>query len=166
MNIDQSGPPDQVQEAFDDVQKAKEDEVRLRNEANAYAERVVPEARGGAQKQLEEANAYRDQVIAQAQGEAERFKKLLTEYQLAESVTRNRLYIDAMESILSRSTKVLVDVDDGNNVLFLPLDQLTAAAVMRDRQANAGDGDRNDSLASNASRSGSELSSTTDRARR
>ena len=77
VNIDQSGPPTQVQDAFDDVQKAKEDEVRLRNEANAYAEKVVPEARGDAQKQIEEANAYRDQVIAEAQGEAERFKKLL-----------------------------------------------------------------------------------------
>ncbi len=165
VNIDRSGPPEQVQDAFDDVQKAKEDEVRLRNEANRYAEKVVPEARGDAQKQIEGSNAYRDQVIAQAQGEAERFRKLLAEYQLAESVTRDRLYIDAMESVLSNSTKVMVDVDQSNNVLFLPLDQLTAAAMMSERRSSTND-DSNDSLASNMSRSSESSSSGFDRARR
>ncbi len=165
VNIDRSGPPAQVQDAFDDVQKAKEDEVRLRNEANRYAEKVVPEARGDAQKQIEGANAYRDQVIAQAQGEAERFRKLLAEYRLAESVTRNRLYIDAMESVLSSSTKVMVDVDQSNNVLFLPLDQLTAAAMISERRS-ATDSDSNDSLASNMSRTSESGSSGFDRARR
>lgn len=166
VNIDTSGPPSQVQEAFDDVQKAKEDEVRVMNEANTYAQKVVPEARGDAQKQLEEANAYRDQVVSRAQGEAERFRKLLAEYQLAKNVTRDRLYIDAMESVLSNSTKVLVDVDDSNNVLFLPLDQLTAAAVARERQSDAENMQRNDSLASNLNRNGSDSSAFTDRARR
>lgn len=165
VNIDQSGPPAQVQDAFDDVQKAKEDEVRLRNEANAYAEKVVPEARGDAQKQIEEANAYRDQVIAEAQGEAERFKKLLAEYQLAKNVTRDRLYIDAMESVLSNSTKVMVDVDDSNNVLFLPLDQLTASAIARERQQQAA-ANADDSLASNLTRSSNESGSGFDRPRR
>ncbi len=165
VNIDRSGPPAQVQDAFDDVQKAKEDEVRLRNEANRYAEKVVPEARGDAQKQIEGANAYRDQVIAQAQGEAERFRKLLAEYQLAESVTRNRLYIDAMESVLSNSTKVMVDVEQSNNVLFLPLDQLTAAALASERRSASND-DANDSLASNLSRASESSSSGFDRARR
>ena len=124
VNIDQSGPPEQVQEAFDDVQKAKEDEARFVNEANAYLEKVVPEARGAAQRQLEEANAYRDQVLARAQGEAERFSKLLEEYQQAKEVTRDRLYIDAIQSVLSQSSKVVVDIEEGNNLLYLPLDRL------------------------------------------
>lgn len=165
VNIDQSGPPAQVQDAFDDVQKAKEDEVRLRNEANAYAEKVVPEARGDAQKQIEEANAYRDQVIAEAKGEAERFKKLLAEYQLAKDVTRDRLYIDAMESVLSNSTKVMVDVDESNNVLFLPLDQLTATAIARERRQQS-TVNTDDSLASNLTRSSSDGASGFDRPRR
>ncbi len=124
VNIDQSGPPDQVQEAFDDVQKAKEDEARYVNEANAYSEKVVPEARGSAQRQLEEANAYRDRVLARADGEAQRFTKLLEEYHQAEEVTRDRLYIDAIQSVLSQSSKVMVDIEGGNNLLYLPLDRL------------------------------------------
>ncbi len=126
VNIDESGPPQQVQEAFDDVQKAKEDEARYVNEANAYAEEIVPKARGEAQRQIEEANAYRDQVIARAEGEAERFSKLLEEYALARDVTRDRLYIDAIESVLSQSTKVMVDVEGGNNMLYLPLDRIAS----------------------------------------
>ena len=126
VNIDQSGPPQQVQEAFDDVQKAKEDEARYVNEANAYAEEIVPKSRGDAQRQIEEANAYRDRVIARAEGEAERFTKLHTEYSLAREVTRDRLYIDAIESVLSQSTKIMVDVEGGNNMLYLPLDRLAS----------------------------------------
>ena len=124
VNIDQSGPPDQVQEAFDDVQKAKEDEARYVNEANAYLEQVVPESRGKAQRQIEEANAYRDRVLARAEGEAERFTKLLEEYNQAKEVTRDRLYIDAIQSVLSQSSKVMVDIEGGNNLLYLPLDRL------------------------------------------
>ena len=124
VNIRETGPPLDVKEAFDDVQKAKEDESRVVNEANAYAESVLPQARGEAQKQLEQANAYRDQVIARSEGEANRFTKLMTEYTRAKEVTRDRLYIDALESVLSRTNKVLVDVEGGNNILYLPLDQL------------------------------------------
>jgi membrane protease subunit HflK len=124
VNIDESGPPEQVQQAFDDVQKAKEDEARFVNEANAYAEKVVPEARGDAQRQLEEANAYRDRVMARSQGEAQRFTKLLQEYKQAKDVTRARLYIDAIQSVLSQSSKVIVDIEGGNNLLYLPLDRL------------------------------------------
>ncbi|MFV2089469.1 MAG: FtsH protease activity modulator HflK [Pseudomonadales bacterium] len=124
VNIDESAPPNQVRDAFNDVQKAKEDEQRTINDANAYAESVIPEARGEAQKQIEQASAYRDQVIARAEGEADRFTKLLTEYKLAERVTRDRLYIDAMESLLSRSSKIMIDVEGGNNMLYLPLDRL------------------------------------------
>ena len=128
LNVDQSGPPEQVQEAFDDVQKAKEDEARFVNEANAYLAKVVPEAHGSAQRQLEEANAYRDRVLARAQGEAERFTKLLKEYNQAKEVTRDRLYIDAIESVLSQSSKIVVDVEGGNNLLYLPLDRLVQGA--------------------------------------
>ncbi len=132
VNIDRGAPPAQVLPAFDDVQKAIEDEARVINEASAYAEGMVPEARGEAQRTIEQANAYRDQVIAKAEGEANRFSKLLAEYKLAPRVTRDRLYIDAMEDVMSNSTKVLIDVEGGNNMLYLPLDKLTqqsAAAV-------------------------------------
>ena len=125
VNIDRSAPPTQVEDAFNDVQKAKEDQQRYINQATAYLEQVVPEARGRAQRQIEEANAYRDQVVAKSEGEAERFEKLLAEYSVAKQVTRDRLYIDALESVFSNSSKVMVDVEGGNNLMYLPLDQLT-----------------------------------------
>ena len=145
VNIDNVGPPAEVQDAFDDVQKAKEDEVKFVNQANAYAEQIVPEARGEAQQMIEQANAYRDQVIANAEGEAERFLKLLAEYQQAEDVTRNRLYLEAMESVMTNTNKVIVDVEASNNMLYLPLDQLRRAAagagsVSQDRGAATTDG--------------------------
>ena len=124
VNIDSVGPPAAVQEAFDDVQKAKEDQVKFVNNADAFAAQVIPEARGDAQRLLEEANGYRERVIAMATGEADRFKKLLKEYQAAPEVTRDRLYITALESVMTASSKVMVDVQGGNNVLLLPLDQL------------------------------------------
>lgn len=124
VNIDDSQPPTQVASAFDDVQAAQEDNQRLVNEASAYRESVVPQARGEAQKQIEEATAYREKVISRAEGEASRFTQLLVEYQNAPDVTRNRLYLDAMESIFSNTTKILVNVEGGNNLLYLPLDQL------------------------------------------
>jgi membrane protease subunit HflK len=125
VNVDRSAPPGQVQDAFNDVQKAKEDKQKYINQSNAYAQAIVPEARGKAQRQIQEASAYRDQVIAQAEGEAERFEKLLAEYKLAKTVTRDRLYIDALESVFSNSSKVMVDVEGGNNMMYLPLDRLT-----------------------------------------
>lgn len=124
VNIDNSQPPSQVAAAFDDVQAAQEDNQRLINEANSYLESIVPQARGEARKQIEQATAYRDQVIARAEGEADRFSQLLKEYHKAKGVTRDRLYLDAMESIFASSTKVMVDVEGGNNLLYLPLDQL------------------------------------------
>ena len=124
VNINETGPPREVKEAFDDVQKAKEDESRVVNLANAYAEQKLPEARGAAQQQLEAANAYRDRVIARSEGEADRFVKLWSEYSQAKKVTRDRLYLDAVETVMSSSSKVLLDVEGGNNMLYLPLDQL------------------------------------------
>jgi len=128
VNVDESKPPSQVQAAFDDVIKAREDEERVKNEAQAYANGIVPEARGQAQRQIEEANAYREQVIANAQGEADRFNKLLAEYSKAPEVTRERLYLEAVQGVLSNTNKVMVDVEGGNNMMYLPLDKLAPAA--------------------------------------
>lgn len=128
VNVDESKPPSQVQAAFDDVIKAREDEERVKNEAQAYANGIVPEARGGAQRQIEEASAYREQVIANAQGEADRFNKLLGEYRKAPEVTRERLYLDAVQQVYSNTSKVMVDVEGGNNVMYLPLDKMAPAA--------------------------------------
>ncbi len=125
VTVDESKPPTQVQAAFDDVIKAREDEERVKNEAQAYANGVVPEARGGAQRQIEEANAYKEQVIANAEGEAGRFNQLLAEYQKAPVVTRERLYLDAVQEVYTNTSKVMVDVEGGNNILYLPLDKLT-----------------------------------------
>ena len=136
VNIDRSGPPPQVKDAFDDVQRAKEDESRYINEARAYAEQILPEARGNAERVIAEANAYRDQVVARSDGEAQRFTKLLAEYQLAERVTRDRLYIESLESVLSKSAKVMVDVKGGNNMLYLPLDQLRRQSGDSEDSAN------------------------------
>jgi len=124
VNIDRSAPPVQVQDAFNDVQKAKEDRQRFENQAIAYAQQVVPEARGRAQRQIEEAQAYRDRVIARSDGEAQRFEKLLTEYKRAPEVTRDRLYLDALEKVFKNSSKVMVDVEGGNNMMYLPLDKM------------------------------------------
>ena len=124
VTVDESKPPTQVQAAFDDVIKAREDEERLKNEAQAYANGIVPEARGAAQRQIEEANAYKEQVVANAEGEAERFSRLLAEYVKAPEVTRERLYLEAVQDVLSRTNKVMVDVEGGNNVMYLPLDKM------------------------------------------
>jgi len=128
VNVDDSQPPSQVQAAFDDVIKAREDEERVKNEAQAYANGIIPEARGAAQRQFEEAGAYKEQVIANAEGEADRFNKLLAEYRKAPEVTRQRLYLDAVESVYSNTNKVMVDVEGGNNVMYLPLDKMASQA--------------------------------------
>ena len=129
VNIDRSAPPIQVQDAFNDVQKAKEDQQKFINQATAYAQQVVPEARGRAQRQLEEAQGYRDRVVARSEGEAQRFEKLLAEYSQAKQVTRDRLYIDAMENVFKNSSKVMIDVEGGNNMMSLPLDKLGQATT-------------------------------------
>jgi membrane protease subunit HflK len=124
VNIQSAKPPDAVKDAFDDVTQAREDEERFKNEAEAYRNEVLPKARGAAARMREEAEAYRNEVIARAEGEAERFEQLLKEYKKAPQITRDRLYLDMMESVLSNSSKVMVDVQGGNNLLYLPLDKL------------------------------------------
>ena len=144
VNIEETAPPDAVRAAFDDVIKAREDEVRLRNEADAYANQVVPEARGQAQRYTEEAQGYKERVTAQSRGEAERFNKLYAEYKLAPEVTRTRMYIDTLESVMSNSTKVMIDVEGGNNILYLPLDKILeqnqAGRVSTGRQTDSNSG--------------------------
>ena len=124
VNIEQRQPPADVIDSFRDVVAAREDKERLQNEAEKYALSIVPVARGDAQRQLQDAEAYKQKVIAIAEGEAERFEALLTEYQKAPEVTRERLYLDALEEVFASSTKVMIDVEGGNNLLYLPLDQL------------------------------------------
>ncbi len=125
VNLQDAQPPEKVQNAFVDAIKAREDKERLINEAQAYANDVVPKARGAAARKMQEAEGYKEQVIAQATGEVSRFSQLLTEYQKAPDVTRKRLYIEAMESVLSETNTVMVNVKDGaNNMLYLPLDKM------------------------------------------
>ncbi|MDH0304359.1 MULTISPECIES: FtsH protease activity modulator HflK [unclassified Pseudomonas] len=125
VNVQSAAAPREVQEAFDDVIRAREDEQRARNQAESYANGVVPEARGQAQRIIEDANGYRDEVIARAKGEADRFTKLVAEYRKAPDVTRQRLYLETMQEVYSNSSKVMVATKDGqNNLLYLPLDKM------------------------------------------
>ncbi len=130
INLQQGGvrPPEQVQSAFDDVLKAGQERERAKNEAQAYANDVVPRAVGSASRLKEEADAYKARIVAQAQGDAQRFKSVLAEYQKAPQVTRDRLYLDSMQQIYSNVTKVLVDSKQGSNLLYLPLDKVMQAA--------------------------------------
>ena len=126
INLQQGGvrPPEQVQAAFDDVLKAGQERERAKNEAEAYANDVIPRAVGSASRLKQEADAYKSRIVAQAQGDAQRFKSLYSEYQKAPQVTRDRLYINAMQEIYSSVTKVLVESKQGSNMLYLPLDKI------------------------------------------
>ena len=126
INLQQSGvrPPEQVQAAFDDVLKAGQERERSKNEAQAYANNVIPRAVGSASRLKEESEAYKAQVVAQAQGDAQRFRSVLTEYQKAPQVTRDRMYIDTMQQVYSNVTKVMVESRQGSNLLYLPLDKI------------------------------------------
>ena len=123
VNLQDAQPPEQVQGAFEDAIKAREDKQRLINEAEAYSNDVLPKARGAASRIEQEAEGYKERVIAQANGDVSRFAQLLTEYKKAPAVTKQRMYIEAMESVLERSNNVLVDVKGGNNIMYLPLDK-------------------------------------------
>jgi membrane protease subunit HflK len=126
INLQQGGvrPPEQVQAAFDDVLKAGQERERAKNEAQAYANDVIPRAVGAASRLKEEADAYKSRIVAQAQGDSQRFKSVLAEYQKAPQVTRDRMYIDTMQEIYSNVTKVMVDSKQGSNLLYLPLDKI------------------------------------------
>ena len=130
INMQQGGvrPPEQVQAAFDDVLKAGQERERAKNEAQAYANDVIPRATGTASRLKEEAEAYRERIAAQAQGDAQRFSSLLAEYKKAPQVTRDRLYTETMQEVYSNVTKVLVDSRQGSNLLYLPLDKIMQSA--------------------------------------
>lgn len=131
VNMQDAQPPEQVQAAFEDAVKAREDNARLKNEAEAYSNDIIPRAHGKASRVLAEANAYKEKVIAESTGETQRFLKVLAEYKKAPKVTRKRLYIESMESVLANTSKVIVDVK-GNNVLYLPLDRAAGDNKLRD----------------------------------
>jgi len=141
INLQQGGvrPPEQVQAAFDDVLKAGQERERAKNEAQAYANDVVPRAVGAASRLKEEADAYKARIVAQAQGDSQRFKSVLAEYQRAPQVTRDRMYIDAMQQIYSNVTKVMIDSKQGSNLLYLPLDKLmqTTGQIAQDVAATS-----------------------------
>lgn len=124
VNVVDAQPPDAVRPAFDDVIRAREDEQRAQNQAQQYSNQIIPEARGEAQQQIEQANAYRAEVIARSTGDASRFDQLLVEYKKAPEVTRQRLYIDALQDVMTASSKIMIDVEGGNNMLYLPLDKI------------------------------------------
>lgn len=124
VNFKDSRPPTEVKDAFDDAIAAQEDEERFIREAEAYAREIEPRARGQVTRMTQEAEGYQERITLEAQGEVARFEKLLPEYQAAKEVTRERLYIDAMEEVLGSSSKILVDVKGGNNMMYLPLDKI------------------------------------------
>ncbi|MFT4045612.1 MAG: FtsH protease activity modulator HflK [Solimonas sp.] len=124
VNLQQAQPPEPVQAAFADAIKAREDQQRAKNEAEAYANDRLPKARGAAARQIAEATAYREQVVAKAEGDAARFSQLVAEYKKSPKVTKERLYLDMMQSVLGGSSKVLLDVDKGSPMIYLPLDQI------------------------------------------
>ncbi len=129
VTMQQAQPPQEVQAAFDDVVKAGQDRERQKNEGMAYANNVVPNAKGTAARLMQEAEGYKKEVIARAEGDASRFKQILEEYNKAPQVTRERMYLDMMQQILSSSSKVLVDQKSGNSLLYLPLDKLIQSAA-------------------------------------
>ena len=135
INIQDARPPEPVQDAFADAIKAREDKERLQNQAQTYANDVVPRARGNAARQIEDAKAYKTKVVAEAQGESERFLALLAEYQKAPGVTRERLYLETMQTVLQGAGKVLLDVKEGSNLTYLPLDRLMRAPAQAQNTA-------------------------------
>ncbi len=139
INLQQGGvrPPEQVQAAFDDVLKAGQERERAKNEAQAYANDVIPRAIGSASRLKEEAQGYKARIVAQAQGDGQRFRSVLTEYQKAPQVTRDRLYLESMQQIYGNVTKVLVDSRQGSNLLYLPLDKIMQMSATGAAEAGA-----------------------------
>jgi len=135
VTMQNAQPPEQVQAAFDDAVKAGQDRERQKNEGQAYANDVVPKAKGAAARLMQEADGYKQRVIANAEGDASRFKQVLVEYEKAPVVTRERMYIDMMQQIMSSSSKVLVDQKNGSNLLYLPLDKLIQSTGVQPSEA-------------------------------
>jgi len=139
VNLQEAKPPEPVKASFDDVTQAVEDEVKLRNQAEAYRNEILPTARGESARMLEQAKAYKQEVVARAEGDAQRFTSLYNEYRKAPAVTRDRMYIETVETVLSQTSKIMVDVKGGNNMIYLPLDKmLQNTDVSRDAVQRAG----------------------------
>jgi len=153
VNVKEAQPPEDVKTAFDDATKAREDEQRLKNEAESYSNEVVPKARGAAARLIQESEGYKLKLIAKAKGEAGRFEKLLTEYQKSPEITRERLYLDTMETIFDKTNTVLMDVKGGNNMIYLPIDKLqrkgVAAEPAKETDISQSYQDTNDSAVKN-----------------
>ncbi|MEA3638588.1 MAG: FtsH protease activity modulator HflK [Lamprobacter sp.] len=146
VNMQPAKPPEQVKDAFDDAIKAREDKERLENKAEAYANEILPQARGEAARAIANAKAYRDQVVASAEGETSRFNAIRTQYEKAPEVTRERLYLETIESVLTGSNMVLIDVPQGNSLMYLPLDQIISqqtAKVVQPRTSMINGSDSN-----------------------
>lgn len=126
VNLQDAQPPEQVQSAFADVVKAREDRERLINEAEAYSNNILPQARGQAARIVEEARAYRDQVVARAEGQASRFTSVVTEYKKSPEIMRERMYLEAMTNVLANTSKVLMGATGSNSLMYLPLDKMMA----------------------------------------
>ena len=145
VTMQNAQPPEQVQAAFDDAVKAGQDRERQKNEGEAYANDVIPRAIGNAARLIEQSQGYKERVIARALGDASRFEQILVEYSKAPDVTRERLYLDMMQEVLTNSSKIMIDQEGGNNLLYLPLDKLvqmsepsaTRAASNRDQQQSS-----------------------------
>jgi len=137
VTMQDAQPPEQVQHAFTDAVKAQEDRERLINHAEAYQKDILPRANGLAARQVEEAIGYKAKTIAESKGESDRFLKILVEFEKAPEITRERLYLDSMESVLSNSSKVLIDVDSGNSLMYLPLDKMVSNAATQVQQPAA-----------------------------
>jgi len=147
VNMQDAQPPEQVQAAFSDAVKAREDRERLINEAEAYANDIIPRARGAAARTVEEAKAYKDQVIAKSEGEADRFDKILVEFERAPEVTKERLYRETLESVLGSTSKVVVD-SNSNSMMYLPIDKLVGAAKESQTTINVTPSPQNNSSSS------------------
>jgi len=141
IEIQDAKPPLQVRDAFDDVVKADQDRVTLVNQAEAYSKRLVPNARGQAARVMQESEAYKSKIVADATGEAERFNQILTEYRKAPEITKKRLYIETMESVLSGSSKVMIDqqAGGGNSLMYLPIDKIIEGGRNRDQSTQTAD---------------------------
>ena len=137
VNLQNAQPPEQVQASFDDAVRAKQDLQRLKNEGEAYANDILPKAKGAAARLMEEANGHKQRVIASAQGDASRFTQVLAEYDKAPGVTRERLYLDMMQQIMQSTSKVVVDQKGGNNLLYLPLDKLIQSTAAQGTTSTA-----------------------------
>jgi modulator of FtsH protease HflK len=136
INMQPAKPPEQVKGAFDDAIKAREDKEKKENQAQAYSNEVIPVARGNAARKLADASGYKEQVIAEAEGEASRFLAVLTEYEKAPEVTRQRLYIDTIENVFGKTSKVIIDTKDSNSLIYLPLDKLIQSGKTTGFQLN------------------------------